>query len=71
MDRALSISLMVLFGVSGMALLVLAGLRVMPSSERFLNLFGGLAGIAVAVVGGIRSFRFGKGAESQPVNIEK
>ncbi len=71
MDRTLSISLMALFGLSGMALLVLAGLRVMPASERFLNLFAGFGGVAVALVQGLRSFRFGKEAEPQPVNIKE
>ena len=47
-DKSLSIFLMVIFGISGTAILMLAWLRPMPESERILSTFIGSVGLIVA-----------------------
>ena len=48
-DKSLSIFLMVLFGISGIAILMLAWLWQMPTSERILATLIGSTGIFVAL----------------------
>ena len=48
-DKSLGILLMVLFGISGIAILTLAWLRPMPGLERVLTTFIGVFGLFVAV----------------------
>jgi len=48
-DKSLSIFLIVLFGMSGIAILLLTWLRAMPESERVLNTFIGSVGLSVAL----------------------
>ena len=47
-DKSLDIFLMVLFGISGAAILMLAWLRPMPGAERILSTFIGSVGLLVA-----------------------
>jgi len=47
-DKSLGIFLMVVFGISGIAILMLAWLRPMPESERILSTFIGSVGLLVA-----------------------
>ncbi len=49
-DKSLSIFLMVLFGISGIAILVLAWVWPMTASERIPATFAGSIGIFVALV---------------------
>ena len=49
-DKSLGVFLMVLFGVSGMAILVLAWLWPMPASERILTTFVGATGLFMALI---------------------
>ncbi|MFC1990883.1 hypothetical protein ACFLU9_01870 [Chloroflexota bacterium] len=47
-DKSLSIFLMVVFGISGGAVLMLAWLQPMPGTERILSTFIGSVGLGVA-----------------------
>ena len=47
-DKSLDIFLMVLFGISGAAILMLAWLRPMPGADRILSTFIGSVGLFVA-----------------------
>ena len=49
-DKSLSIFLIVLFGISGIVILMLTWLRAMPESERILNTFIGSVGLSVALI---------------------
>ena len=49
-DKPLGIFLMVLFGISGIAILMLAWLQPMLASERILTTFVGSIGLFVALV---------------------
>ena len=49
-DKSLSILLVVLFGISGMTILVLAWVQPMPASERILTTIIGSVGLLVALV---------------------
>jgi len=49
-DKSLGIFLMVLFGISGIVILMLAWLQPMPASERILTTFVGSTGLFVALV---------------------
>jgi len=48
-DKSLGILLMVLFGISGITVLVLAWLWPMPGTERILTTFIGTFGLGVAL----------------------
>ena len=48
-DKSLGILLMVLFGISGITVLVLAWLWPMPGTERILTTFIGAFGLCVAL----------------------
>ena len=48
-DKSLSIFLMALFGISSIAILMLAWLRPVPESERILTTFIGSAGLFVVL----------------------
>jgi len=52
-DKSLSIFLMVLFGISGIAILMLAWLWQMPASERILATLIGSTGLFVALSRGL------------------
>ena len=71
-DKSLSIFLVVLFAISGVAILVLTWLQPMPGTERVLSTLIGLAGLLVAMGWGklLRSAKAGASAESVPVRVE-
>ena len=46
-DRSLSILLILLFGISGIAIMVLAWVKPMPASDRILSTLVGSAGLLV------------------------
>jgi hypothetical protein len=48
-DKSLDILLMALFGVSGIAILILAWWQPMPGLERILTIFIGIFGIGFAL----------------------
>ncbi len=48
-DKSLDMFLMVLFGISGIAVLILAWLQPMITSERILTTFIGLGGLFMAL----------------------
>jgi len=48
-DRALSVFLLLSFGVTGMAILIMAWIQPMPASERILTTLVGATGIFLAV----------------------
>ena len=48
-DKSLGIFLVVLFGISGIAILILAWLQPMMTSERILTTFIGLGGLFIAL----------------------
>ena len=48
-DKSLDIFLMVLFGISGIAVLILAWVRPMTASESILTIFIGSAGLFMAL----------------------
>jgi len=49
-DKSLSMLLAVLFGISGVTILVLAWVQPMPASERILTIIIGSVGLFVALV---------------------
>ncbi len=49
-DKSLGMFLAVLFGISGLAILVLAWVQVMPTSERILTTIIGSAGFSVGLI---------------------
>ena len=49
-DKSLGILLIVLFGISGIVILMLAWLRPMPESERILTTVIGSAGLLVVLI---------------------
>jgi len=71
-DKSLSILLVVLFGISGVAILVLTWLQPMPGMERVLSTLIGSTGLLVATSRGmmLRSAKAVANAESVPVKIE-
>ena len=48
-DRSLSVFLIALFGISGIAIMTLAWVRPMPASERILSTLVGSAGLLVVL----------------------
>jgi hypothetical protein len=68
-DKSLGIWLIVLFGVSGLAAIMLAWLLPWLESERILATLAGLAGIIIAVVRGLM-LRHVTGAKPSPVAIQ-
>ena len=71
-DKSLSIFLVVLFAISGVAILVLTWLQPMPGTERALSTLIGSTGLLVAMGRGklLRSAKAGANAESVPVKVE-
>ena len=71
-DKSLGMFLTVLFGISGVAILVLTWLQPMPGTERVLSTLIGSTGLLVATGWGmlLRSAKAGANAESVPVKIE-
>jgi len=72
-DKSLSIFLMVLFGISGIAILMLAWLWQMPVSERILATLIGSTGLFVALSRGLllRSAKAGADAEQVTVGVRR
>ena len=71
-DKSLSILLVVLFAISGVAILVLTWLQPMSGVERVISTLIGLTGLMVATGRGImlRPAKAGASAESVPVRVE-
>ena len=71
-DKSLGMFLMVLFGVSGIAILVLAWIWPMPASERIIATFVGSAGLFMALIRALllKSPRARADAEQSTVKIE-
>ncbi len=71
-DKSLSIFLVVLFGASGIVILVLAWLQPMPASERILATFVGSVGLLVALVQALllKSRREKTGAKQDMIEVE-
>ena len=71
-DRPLGIFLIMLFGISGIALLVLAWLRPMSESERILTISIGSVGLFVALVRMLllRPLKTRAGAEQTAVEVD-
>jgi len=71
-DKSLSIFLVVLFAISGVAIMVLTWLQPMPGTERVLSTLIGSTGLLVATGWGmlLRSAKAGANAESVPVKVE-
>ena len=72
-DKSLSIFLMVLFGISGIAILMLAWLWQMPASERVLATLIGSTGLFVALSRGLllRSSKARTEAEQVTVGVKR
>jgi len=68
-DRALGIWLIVMFGVSGLAVIVLAWLWPTLQSDRIITTFAGLVGVVIAVVRGL-TLRESPGDKQAPVEVE-
>ncbi len=69
-DRALSLILMVLFGISGTFILVFTWLQPMPGMERILSTLLGAIGVGVAL-SRIPLLRFPEaGTEAGKVSVE-
>ena len=71
-DKSLSIFLMVLFGASGIAILMLAWTWPMPTSERIMTTFIGSAGFFTALIRALslRPLRAKTDAEQGTVKVE-
>ncbi len=72
MDKSLNITLAVLFGISGMAIVALAWMQTMPTSERVLSTIIGSVGLLVALARTTRlKFPRIKAGDGQvPVEVE-
>ena len=69
-DKSLGIFLILLFGISGIAVLMLAWLRPMPESERILTTFVGSVGLLVASIQSIRFKHLPVKANAQPFTVK-
>jgi positive regulator of sigma E activity len=71
-DKSLKVMMMVMFGIPGVAMMVLAWLLPHLSEDRVVALFAGLMGVGVAVVLwlGMRSEQTENGVRQIPVEIE-
>jgi len=71
-DKSLDKFLIVLFGTSGVAILVLAWLWPMPTSERIIATVIGLAGFFTALFRALlfKSSRVRSDVEQNPVKVE-
>ncbi len=71
-DKSLSIFLIALFGISGLAIMALAWMRPMPVADRILSTFIGSSGLLVvfsqAVV--LKSLSAKEKAEQVPVELK-
>ncbi len=68
-DKSLNILLMVLFGMTGVAIILLTWLRPMSGSERIVDTVVGSLGVVVAIIGAKRYRSVGKPALAE-VEIE-
>lgn len=71
-DKSLNMFLVVLFGVSGIAILVLAWVWPMPASERIIATFVGSTGFFMALIRALllKSPRVRTDAEQSTVKVE-
>jgi len=69
-DKSLGLLLMVLFGVSGVAILVLAWLQPMPERERILSTFIGASGLLVALSRGLLLKSVKVGTDTGPTMVK-
>ena len=69
-DKSLNIFLIVLFGMSSIAILMLAWLRQMPESERILATFIGSAGLFVVFIRALMLRSLHTRAEGKQLAVE-
>ena len=71
-DKSLSIFLVVLFAIAGVAILVLTWLQPMSGTERVLSTLIGSTGLMMATGRGmtLKSAKTGTHAEAVPVKVE-
>ena len=71
-DRSLSVFLIALFGISGIAIMTLAWARPMLASERILSTLVGSAGLLVVFTQALllKSSPSGEKAERIPIEVE-
>ena len=71
-DKSLGIFLMIIFGLSGIAILTLAWLQPLPASEKILTTLIGSTGLFVALVRALqlRSLPSGVDAEDSMIKVE-
>jgi len=65
-DKSLGIFLVVLFGISGITVLMLAWVQPMPASERILATLIGSSGLFVALVRALLLKSLHAGADAEP-----
>jgi hypothetical protein len=68
MDRSMNIMLMVVFGILGTAVLVLAWLQPMSGAERGLSTFMGVVGLGVSL-SRIPALRAAESSKAAPVPV--
>lgn len=71
MDKSLGVTLMVLFGLSGVAAGVLCWIWPLSTTERFMDTIIAAMGVGVAVVAGFRSFPLRRERAAQPVEVHQ
>jgi len=69
-DKSLGIFLVVLFGISGITVLMLAWVQPMPASERILATLIGSSGLFVALVRALLLKSLHAGADTEQVSVE-
>ena len=69
-DIPLSIALIVAFGISGLAMLVLAGLQPMVGSERVMAFFIGSVGTLVASIRALQLKKWHTKTEDRQVSVK-
>ena len=69
-DKSLSIFLMVLFGVSGMAVLMLAWFSTIMESERIMATLAGSAGLFIALIRALMLKRSSVRQDDRPILIQ-
>ena len=69
-DKSLGIFLVVLFGISGITVLMLAWVQPMPTSERILTTIIGSAGLFVALVRALLLKSLHAGTDAEQVSVE-
>lgn len=69
-DKSLDIFLMVIFGIPGIAILVLAWIQPMTASERILSNFIGSAGLFMVLTRALLLKSLPTGTDAEPVPVE-